>query len=496
MAVFFAVALLVLPFNSFSYISVLGELSSEAAAYPMLLVVSLYSLGILFGKISFPKHISFIFLLGFFGWIIISGAVNIQSIAENFTKGRSGYNKYVLQMILFSFMLISALAVYHLVQRQWRERTLFTLRRWLLYSFLIAATYSVIEIPYILFGAGWASSLLELINPLIRAKDYSALYENRLRSVSGEASWFAMYMAFALPWLLSYIFTEKRGKKWFYVGLNIYAIFMVYLTYSRTAYAITAAEVVVFIGALTGLGGLKFKKYLVFILLWLTILTILYAVTIDKPNEQRIKEVFVSVTTSGEETAYYMSNIARYGSQNAAWRMSLEWPIFGAGLGQYGFHMPDYVASKDFISTEIQLWASTSEDTPWAPVHGIFPRFAAETGFVGLGLWLLMWLTLSWSVWQRCRLSIKKGNIIDLTLLISIGGTLLVGFNADSFRFFGYWFLLAIGWAYVSPNSPKYLCIKNNRVFINPVLFEKTPVSPRIKCRKIYASVLILMRIR
>jgi hypothetical protein len=35
----------------------------------------------------------------------------------------------------------------------------------------------------------------------------------------------------------------------------------------------------------------------------------------------------------------------------------------------------------------------------------------------------------------------------------------------------------------------KYLC-RNNRVFINPVWFEKTPVSPRIKYLKISASVL------
>jgi O-antigen ligase len=208
----------------------------------------------------------------------------------------------------------------------------------------------------------------------------------------------------------------------------------------------------VFIGAMIGFGGFKFKRYLVLILFGLVIATTLYMVAVDRPYE-RIEEIVVSLTTSGEETAYYMSNIGRLGSQNAAWRMSLEWPIFGAGLGQYGFHMPDYVASEAFMSYEIQNWASTSEDTPWAPVHGIFPRIAAETGFVGLSLWLLMWLTLSWSIWQRCRLSLKRGNIIELTLLISIGGTLLVGFNADTFRFFGYWFLLAIGWAYVSANS-------------------------------------------
>jgi O-antigen ligase len=450
-AILFAVALLVLPFNEFSSLSILGELSAEAAAYPMLLVVSLYTVRILSGKIEFPKHISFIFLLGFFGWTIISGVVNFQTIIENFTKGRTGYNKYVLQMILLVFLLVSALAVYRLVQRQWREQTLFTLRRWLLYSFLLAATYSLIEIPYILFGAEWASGLLERIDPFIRIEE--PLYENRLRSVSGEASWFAMYMAFALPWLLSYIFTEKGKKKWFYVGLNIYAIFMIYLSYSRTAYVITAAEIMAFIGAVTVFGGLKFKRYLVLVLFGLVIATTLYMLSVEKPYE-RIEEIVVSLTTPGEETAYHMSNIGRFGSQNAAWRMSLEWPIFGAGLGQYGFHMPDYVAAKDFISGEIQKWASSSEDTPWAPAHGIFPRFAAETGFVGLGLWLLMWITLCWSIWQRCRLSLKRGIMIELTLLISIGGTLLVGFNTDTFRFFGYWFLLAIGWGYVSPNSP------------------------------------------
>jgi hypothetical protein len=42
----------------------------------------------------------------------------------------------------------------------------------------------------------------------------------------------------------------------------------------------------------------------------------------------------------------------------------------------------------------------------------------------------------------------------------------------------------------LSITNPYYMCI-NNRVFINPVLFEKTPVSPRLKYLKIYATVLI-----
>lgn len=449
----FALALLVLPFNGVaSRLSILGELSSEAAIYPVLLLVCLYGVVALLGKkIHRPSHISVAILFYFVGWILLSGIVNTPTIMENFTKGRSGFEKYLLQVILFIFMLFASFSVYHAIQEQKIEQTFFIFRRWVLYSFLVAGVYSLIEISYMLFNAGWASSLLESIDPIFHSGQWSSVSIGRLRSVSGEPSWFAMYMAFALPWLMSYIFTEKH-KKWLFFCLNTYAFFMVFLTYSRTAYVITLAEVIGLVIATRVFEKWQIRKYSFIIAIGLIMATISYMIVIELAYE-RLTEIVASLITPESKTTYYSSNVARFGSQAAAWKMAFHQPIFGMGLGQYGFHMSDYISSDAIISSEIRIWLSSLIGTPWPPVHSLYARIAAETGYIGLGLWVFMWLTLLRSIWQRIRLSSEKDKIMGMILLVSICGTLLVGFNMDTFRFFGYWFLLALGWKYVSYNS-------------------------------------------
>lgn len=448
MAILFAIALVVLPFNAISSRSfILGELATEAATYPIILMIILYLIKAIFDRINYPKHISIIFLLCFLGWLLISGAVNIQTITDNFTKGRSGYNRYILQLIVFIFMLFSALAIYQFAPKIWHEQTLIIARRYILYSFLVAGIYSLFEIPYIL-GAEWTNAILVMINPLIHGKDWSGLYETRLRSVSGEASWFAMYMSFTLPWLLSYAFIKKQ-KQWIYISLNSYAFLLIFFTYSRTAYVITTAELIGFIGVIVWFADWRFKKSVFIIIFGVVIATTAFMVSVDSAYE-KINEIILSLTGSSEKTHYHMSNVVRFGMQTAGWRMAFENPLFGVGFGQFGFHMHNYIPLASLTSPEMIDYVFSSQDTPWPPAHGLFHRIAGETGFVGLALWLSVWLSLLWSVWRQCRLSVKRGNLIDLALFISMVGTFMVGFNTGSIRFFGYWFVIALAWVYLS----------------------------------------------
>jgi hypothetical protein len=79
---------------------------------------------------------------------------------------------------------------------------------------------------------------------------------------------------------------------------------------------------------------------------------------------------------------------------------------------------------------------------------------------VGLGIWLAIWLTLLIGCWRRFRQVCRATggqDIFGLAMIVSIVGVMLSGNNLDSFRFFGYWITLGLGWAYIDDRGPARL---------------------------------------
>jgi hypothetical protein len=304
----------------------------------------------------------------------------------------------------------------------------------------------VIEIPAEL-GQGWAISILGYITPIIHRFEY--LYLDRLRSLSGEASWFGMYLAFVFPWLMSYYFTERKTYKYIYLALIVYALILTFLTYSRTAYFIISFQIFAFFMIIFFKGPHRHRRQL----LWVLIITVLLlgVLIIETNAGDKIVQIYHSLFE--QDTEYYQSNISRIGSQLTAIKMGLSYPLAGVGLGQYGFYMPDYIPAWALHSSELKLFASSSSDTPWATVHGLWTRILAETGFVGLFLWLSVWISVLIAVWKRYRKLYQieqQYSILALSLLISILGLMLNGLNMDSLRTLSYWITLGVAWAWLT----------------------------------------------
>jgi len=241
-----ALSLFFLPINGLPNRRLFGELSVEGAFYPMLIAIILYGLIVIQkGSINKPNLLSFQLLTLFFAWVLISGILNFHGILTNFTKGRSGIEKFVLQFILLLFGFFSSILSYITLKSFNKKDILFIFRKCILFSFLFAGIYSlVIEIPAEL-GHGWAISILGFITTIIHGSE--SLYLDRLRSLSGEASWFGMYLSFVFPWLMSYYFTASKTYKYYYLVIIIYALILTFLTYSRTAYFIIAFQIIAFI---------------------------------------------------------------------------------------------------------------------------------------------------------------------------------------------------------------------------------------------------------
>jgi hypothetical protein len=445
-----------MPFNDLEAMPrIFGEFRLEGSFYPVAFGIVFAGIGLLLNpRLSKPKHISFKMFLFFLAWVLISGTINCLTIAEVCTKGRTGIEKFILQAIVLLFVFFTTLLGYNVAVKVWKDRTLEIIRRAILLSFIIAGAYSLIEIQYLL-GASWAGKALVGLNSLFR--NDTALYP-RLRSVCGEASWFGSYFSFVYPWLLSYLFQVKRGFL-LYLCIVGYALAMVYLSLSRTAYFIMVAETFLFI--LLMITKNMTRKVKTQLLVFLFVLVGLGFIVHFIPSPTKSLQVIKSFVV--KDTSYKLSNIGRFGSSFAGLRMGYANPIAGVGLGQYGFHMPEYTPSWAYASEEIKSWASTSPDTPWAPVNNIHVRIFAELGAVGLMLWLSIWgtsLISSFRITRKFRYYNPEKKISSIVLTVSIFGLILSGFNFDSFRFMAYWFLLAIVWA--SHELPVFTALHKN----------------------------------
>ena len=443
---FFCLAICLLPFNGLPYFQDLfRELSSEGAFYPLLILTLIWLFkSIKNGFFAVPDHATSYLLMIFFIWIIISSAMNVLNILSVTFKGRSGIERSIFQILLFAFVMSTAYASYFIIRSG--RISLYDIRNYFKYSFVLIVFYSIAELAYLYTNNELASQILLLISEFIRDENMPQLY-GRVRSVSAEASWFANYCSLLFPWLMSFIFTErKRFVGYIYVT---YLLMLLILTWSRTAYLITIMQILVYSLLIIRFGFKKeiliLSKFLLILIGLFLIASITFVGLID--GYDNIMDVIASVGSTEN-----LSNVARIGSQIAAIKMGVDNPVFGVGFGQYGFYVNDYLPVWAYVSLEIQEWTSNAVGTKWPPVHGIYSRIFGETGVIGLSLWIALWWSLFKACFEKIHKQSKSNNtpdILGIALLVSAIGVFLSGFNVDSFRMFSYWLTFAICWSYI-----------------------------------------------
>lgn len=444
----FALAIILLPFNDLPYLeSILGEMSREAAFYPLAIGLALWVIDLLHGdRIELARRPSALLLCAFMVWVVASIALNLPRIVSMETKGRTGAEKAILQIVLLSFTSLAAAFAYRATSRQ--EQPLALFRRYVLISFIIAGSYSILEIASIL-GVSAARGVILATNVFLHNDPLTYTF-GRIRSVSGEASWFAMYCGIAFPWLLSYVFTERR-RLTLHLAIVMYLVALLVLSWSRTAYVITLVQLMLFVGAVVFQGDRgPARRRVVALVAGGAVALVAGTIALRETlaRDFSITTVFTSLTSSNN-----VSNLARIGSQLTAFRIGAENPAFGVGLGEYGFHMRSHVPIWAQASSEIQKWMSIEEGTRWPPVHSLYARLAAETGLPGLALWTSLWLVLlagCYRTYRRRSRALGCQDVLGLALMVSMVGAMLSQLNIDSFRIFGYWLTLALGWAYTA----------------------------------------------
>jgi O-antigen ligase len=452
------VAIIVIPFNDLPYLeSILRDAAHEAALFAALPAMALWLAIVLKTRaFEWPKDQSFAVVVVLLAWIALSAVFNLPIITASVFKGRTGLGKLAAQGLMLCVTFGAAVFIYNIGRHT--DDFLIQVRRFAVVSFLVAGTYSVLEIAY-LYNVAGAAPLLEAINPLFhRLRDESAewsyLYHTRLRSVSAEPSVFAMYAAFAFPWLVSYA-QEEGPRRWLRLLLLGYLGVMLILTQSRTAYAITLAQVALLLVGRKKAEGTKGRaqRLLMAVVIVVGVVTLARVVGTEARNPMKTA---VSLAAD-EDSVYYMSNLTRTGVQYGTMVMAADHPLAGVGFGQAGFHIPAYLPQWASISPETAELLSPHEGTPWPPSHGLYVRMSAETGIPGLLLFLAIWGVLIWRIWTRLREErrvLGASSQMGRAVLAMVAGVAMGGFNTDSIRLFSLPVALGCAWWYLASPLP------------------------------------------
>jgi O-antigen ligase len=141
------------------------------------------------------------------------------------------------------------------------------------------------------------------------------------------------------------------------------------------------------------------KKEPVVFALSATVFSLLFALVIFHP--------FIFTRTTVSDSA----SLERIFYARLGWKMTLDHPIFGVGVGESVLHMQQY--------SPIKLW-------PWQiqPVHNYFLLAAAELGIPGALILLWVFLSHLWTLWLKIK---NKGLRVEKTYLV-IFGTILISF--------------------------------------------------------------------
>ena len=455
--VLFLISIVLLPFDSLPYMKkILGELGVRGPVYafiPIFIVIFVYF--IYKKKIYFQWNLEKVLLALFIVWTGISATININTIIYNQFKERSGLEKLILQIMVLAFMVLIMYATEFIISLN--NISLRTIRKYVLISFIFVSLYSLLEILQV-YGILNVENILRKISYYIHYLNRGNLYGDRIRSITGEASFLGMYVAFAYPWIVSYILTEKKyTKKILYGIVVLYMLLLVYLTKSRVAYAVTMGEMVLILIGILVFNRNKVNKILIIIITICSMLSITSFNTLNsyimsiRHQEENVEEVVddgynidmsVGDVVQSLNSKTNHSNIARLGLQKSAINMGMDNPIIGIGLGQFGFYADEYIEDDARVSFEIQRWTDPKEIDFWPPAFALIPRIVAEQGFVGAAIFIVFLLATMIKFFMKYVK--EEENTMEILTMVSLVGVIVSTFNADTYGLPQLWILLGI----------------------------------------------------
>ena len=240
--------------------------------------------------------------------------------------------------------------------------------------------------------------------------------------------------------MFSYILTSKRKLKYL---PSLFVFILTFFSGSRTALIVILLQFLVFIW-IAFFSSKKFNKIIQnFLVLSFTLLLLVFIFKGEKIVD--VIEDKIETLNFKKNLGKSISNRSRFGIQYTSLLIFAENPFFGVGFGQQGFHAKDkYPAWVTKCNYEFDLFYLNDNDTSFPPGFNIYTRLLAETGIVGM----LIFLGLLFIVFYQCQKLIKTkegfDKVIPIVLLISFIGFSVNWLQFDSFRVYGFWICFAL----------------------------------------------------
>ena len=256
------------------------------------------------------------------------------------------------------------------------------------------------------------------------------------------ASWEVFSLTFALPLIFS---LKSYKKKILYLFLSLLILAIIFLTLSRTAILSLFVFIAIFIFLLKD-NKLKAKLIKVNIVMVLSLLLIL-ALNIANIRDFLETRFILAVETLSGKSDTDLGTLGRLELWNYAFKSFIENPILGTGIGTL------YEGKKEIGGVH--------------NYHNIFLQILAQTGVIGISIFLFWTFWLVFTSWQNVKFFWKIGdkyfyvvaNITFINILIYYFKSLLM------FQYFDLeiWTLIGItGGLYVIRKEYKDLCINTS----------------------------------
>lgn len=434
----FFLGLFFIPFNSFQGFDFMGEYKNEAATYFFLIGFFILIIErLLKGKISIPyKNSLAVTLLIFILWTFLSTAINYHTVSENFYKQTTGINRYIRQTIsLLISALIFTIFFWNVVKNYSVEKIFRLIRSVILYGLIFVSFYGFIEIAIVFYGMGFLRPFFESfeILPFIKTV-YSGNQRVSITSVSYEVPALGNYLITIMPWMFSYILTEKKIHKFIPALLILILMF-----YSDSRTALICITIQIFALILILLHDIRYRKTTSNLLKLsgvavFLVLLINSGEVIKKVNE-RIDRINFNKNLNAD-----VSNKSRFGMQYASIQVFKDHPIVGVGLGQDTYHKIQYYPYWSTVNNwEFSVKYQNQQVASFPPAYNIYTRLLSELGLIGILIWAtLLFLCLYYSVmyWKYAPNDKKYMGVI---LILSFIGLFINWMQTDFFRQYGVW---------------------------------------------------------
>ena len=372
------------------------------------------------------------------------------------------------------------LLIYHWFKKD-AHRGISILQKATVCAVVLVSLYGILDIFY-LSGSPVAQAALVKLNPIVHEIKSNGtwwpplLWNNQLRSLFAEPSYFGIYSAFAMPWLwYAMLKTHTWQKKLGFIFLVLIFTSELFFTKARTANALFWGELVLLIGVTVWQREKAFFKNTALILV-ITVLTFgatTYAMSFMPGSPNLNAEKSMGYGTEGSpKVALYLednlgsitsgtqrSNLSRYSILKANMAIGQDYPLLGIGKNLRNAYIPDYLPQEAFAGSEIQMWIHNQKEkgimkSGFPSLGEYYTRFA-ETGILGLLIYLFPSLYLFGQLIKRIRSSLysrtqKEGSIF---FFLSLAGVMASGLGDNLSITCCYWILIGIGYAFIMPEK-------------------------------------------